>query len=80
MSKGVIPEQKAIYFTILWWKLYEEFKFEVWKFKCWEMKKKKNLAQSPLLPQRQRDCPHSVGVSQGGTLLILAQLHRPCSF
>ena len=27
------------------------------------------LAQCPLLPQRQRDCPLRVGVSQGATLL-----------
>ena len=33
------------------------------------------LAPSPLLPQRQRDCPHSVGISQGATLHIVAQLH-----
>ena len=37
---------------------------------------KKNLAPSPLLPQRQGDCLHGVGVSQGATLHILAQLHR----
>ena len=33
-----------------------------------------SLAQSPLLPQRQRDCPHIVEVSQGATLLNLIQL------
>ena len=39
---------------------------------------KKNIiiqARSPFLSQRQGDCPHSVGVSQSATLLILAQLH-----
>ena len=33
------------------------------------------LAPSPLLLKRQGDCPNSVGVSEGATLLILAQLH-----
>ena len=33
------------------------------------------LALSPLLPQRQGYYPHSVGVSQGATLFIVAQLH-----
>ena len=42
----------------------------------WKRKKYIFLAQSPLLPQRKRDCPHSVGVSHGANLLILAQLHR----
>ena len=48
---------------------------------CWEMKdKQKNflfiLALSPLLPQRQGYYPHSVGVSQGTILLIVAQFEQ----
>ena len=34
------------------------------------------LALSPFLPQRQGYYPHSVGVSQGAILLIVARLHR----
>ena len=34
------------------------------------------LATSSLLPQRQGYCPHSVGVSQGATLLIVAQFEQ----
>ena len=36
------------------------------------------MAPSPLLPQRQGDCPHGVGVSQGATLLILPVTSTPC--
>ena len=47
----------------------------------WEMKDKQYnflfiLAMSPILPQRQGYYPHSVGVSLGATLLIVAQFER----
>ena len=38
------------------------------------------LALSPLFPQRQGYYPHSVGVSQGANLLIVAQFERQVEY